>query len=110
MEMVLLITVREAVSLLHRTPARSTSSLRKYVTKKPKQAPCVVSVSAFSNILNEVYSERSCLICVLNNKAPTSLRYLKKKFLSKTKRIQKTNTELTAGRRWSFVDEDFLIF
>lgn len=49
MEMVLLITVREAVSLLHRTPARSTSSLRKYVTKKPKQAPCVVSVSAFSS-------------------------------------------------------------
>lgn len=49
MEMVLLITVREAVSLLHRTPARFTSSLRKYVTKKPKQAPCVVSVSAFSN-------------------------------------------------------------
>ena len=55
MEMVLLITVREAVSLLHRTPARFTSSLRKYVTKKPKQAPCVVSVSAFSNILNEVW-------------------------------------------------------
>ena len=49
MEMVLLITVREAVSLLHRTPARSTSSFRKYVTKKPKQAPCVVSVSAFSS-------------------------------------------------------------
>lgn len=49
MEMVLLITVREAVSLLHRTPARFTSSLRKYVTKKPKQAPYVVSVSAFSS-------------------------------------------------------------
>ena len=67
MEMVLLITVREAVSLLHRTPARFTSSLRKYVTKKPKQAPCVVSVSAFSNILNEVYSERSCLTCAHGN-------------------------------------------
>ena len=77
MEMVLLITVREAVSLLHRTPARFTSSLRKYVTKKPKQAPCVVSVSAFSNILNEVYSERSCLICVLNNKETASLRHSK---------------------------------
>ena len=81
MEMVLLITVREAVSLLHRTPARFTSSLRKYVTKKPKQAPCVVSVSAFSNILNEVYSERSCLTCVLNNIAPSSLLYSKQKCL-----------------------------
>ena len=67
MEMVLLITVREAVSLLHRTPARFTSSLRKYVTKKLKQAPYVVSVSAFSNILNEVYSERSCLTCARGN-------------------------------------------
>ena len=55
MEMVLLITVREAVSLLHRTPARFTSSLRKYVTKKPKQAPCVVSVSAFLN------TEQKCI-------------------------------------------------
>lgn len=55
MEMVLLITVREAVSLLHRTPA-------------------------FSNILNEVYSERSCLICVLNNKETVSLRHSKRKY------------------------------
>ena len=32
---------------------------------------------ALTNILNKVYSERSCLTCVLNNIAPSLLRYSK---------------------------------
>ena len=36
---------------------------------------------ALTNILNKVYSERSCLTCVLNNIAPSSLLYFKQKRL-----------------------------
>ena len=36
---------------------------------------------ALTNILNKVYSERSCLTCVLNNIAPSSLLYSKQKCL-----------------------------
>ena len=36
---------------------------------------------ALTNILNKVYSERSCLTCVLNNIAPSSLCYSKQKGL-----------------------------
>lgn len=50
MEMVLLITVREAVSLLHRTPARSTSSLRKYVTKCIRNAPALYVSSTIKRL------------------------------------------------------------
>ena len=69
--------------------------------KKPKQAPCVVSVSAFSNILNEVYSERSCLICVLNNKETVSLGHSKWKYSFQVDEFQQKykieNGEMTDG-------------
>lgn len=52
MEMVLLITVREAVSLLHRTPARFTSSLRSVCNEKAETGTVCGFCFGFFQLIN----------------------------------------------------------
>lgn len=80
-------------TLLHRTPARSSSSLWMNVTKKPKQASWVISVWAFSlHSEQSVFRTAPALKCVLNNKVSTSLTLSRTEGIA-VERIQHLNTE-----------------
>ena len=80
-------------TLLHRTPARSSSSLWMNVTKKPKQASWVISVWAFSlHSEQSVFRTAPALKCVLNNKVSTSLTLSRTEGIA-VERIQHLNIE-----------------